>query len=471
MLAVIVVSFVATGLSAYFSFLSQNEDYHRQRLERKEQSVTRSMDYFLQRNQGALATDSVGPLLYDKVMELADVHNILLMLFDLRGQFILSSDDAFLRANAIPESVDYTILKQLSTGNRRALIEKDVNDRTFLLTYWYIFDKEGTPAVITCFPYFDLEPINHEELRLFLIRITEVYLVLFVMTALLGFLLSSYITKNIRQVAERMRTIDLRKENKPIEWKGSDEIGLLVKEYNARVKELEESARMLARSERESAWREMARQVAHEIKNPLTPMKLRIQHIQKAWDEQAPDFDAKLRKLTDTLIEQIDTLSRIAGEFSYFAQMPDARPERLDLNPLLSAAAELYENEPGIQILREYSDAEALYTRADKDRILRVLNNLLANARQAIPEGRTGVIRIGAECRDGRITLRVSDNGKGISEADRPRIFTPNFTTKASGTGLGLAMVKQIVEAVGGTIWFESREGEGTDFFVNLKAD
>lgn len=469
MLAIIVVSFVATGISAYVSFLSQNEQYHTQRLERKEQAVTRSMDYFLDKHEQVISPDSIGIVLYDKVMELADVHNILLVLFDLRGQFLMSSDDRLLKEKRIAQEVDYTILKQLSTGNKRAVVHKEADKSDYLLTYWYIFDSDGSPMLITCVPYFDTEPINREELSAFLIQISEIYLVLFLVTGLLGFLLSNYITKSLKRVAMQMKTIDLRGSNKPIEWKGEDEIGALVKEYNTAISELEQNAMLLARSERESAWREMARQVAHEIKNPLTPMKLRIQHIQKAWEDRVPDFDEKLQKLAETLIEQIDTLSRIAGEFSYFAQMPRANPEKVNLSSLARAATALYETGHTADITVTDDSTVPFFIIGDKDQMLRVFNNLIGNAYQSIPEGLKGKIQIILSRTENEILVEVRDNGKGISEADKPKIFTPNFTTKNTGTGLGLAMVKQIVENMRGEVWFDSEPGKGTSFFLRLK--
>jgi len=469
MLAIIVVSFLATGISAYVSFLTQNEEYHTQRLQRKEQSVTRSMDYFLEKHEAAISPDSIGTVLYDKVMELADVHNILLVLFDLQGQFLMSSDDELLEQKAIPHDVDYTILKQLSTGNARAVVRKETDSSDFLLTYWYIFDTKGAPMLITCVPYFDTEPINSEELTSFFIQISEVYVVLFIITALLGFLLSNYITKSLKRVAMQMKTIDLRGTNKPIEWEGDDEIGILVSEYNAAISELEQSARLLAVSERESAWREMARQVAHEIKNPLTPMKLRIQHIQKAWDDRVPDFDEKLQKLSDTLIEQIDTLSRIASEFSYFAQMPVAGSEQVHLPSMARAAAALYDGHSSAFIEVVENGQGPFEIMADKDQMLRVFNNLVSNAMQAMPEGTIGKITVIFSRNENQITVEVRDNGKGITEADKPKIFTPNFTTKTTGTGLGLAMVKQIVENMLGAVWFESEVGRGTSFFLRFK--
>jgi two-component system, NtrC family, nitrogen regulation sensor histidine kinase NtrY len=187
----------------------------------------------------------------------------------------------------IAMEVDYTILKQLSTGNNRAVIEKGDEGSYYLMAFWYFRDSNSVPIAIVSVPYFDTEEINPQELRDFLYGLGRVYIALFIITGLLAYFLANYITKSLHAIADSLRRVDIRRKNDPIVWKASDEIGALVHEYNRMLSELENSLEKLAKSERESAWREMARQVAHEIKNPLTPMKLRIQHLQRAWKTAA----------------------------------------------------------------------------------------------------------------------------------------------------------------------------------------
>jgi nitrogen fixation/metabolism regulation signal transduction histidine kinase len=234
------------------------------------------------------------------------------------------------------------------------------------------------------------------------------------------------------------------------------------------LRELEKSANMLAREERESAWREMAKQVAHEIKNPLTPMKLRVQHLLRSWDDKAPDFDQKLKVYVHSMTEQIDTLSRIANEFSNFAKMPKPNLEHFDVVKLVESATEIYQNQSDYDFnLRVYhvDNPEVI---SDRDQMVRVLNNLVTNAIQAIPEGTRGKIDVAVREFKNRIFIRVSDNGVGISESGKEKIFVPNFTTKSTGTGLGLAMVKNIVSSSGCNVFFWSKEGKGASFYIEL---
>ena len=247
-----------------------------------------------------------------------------------------------------------------------------------------------------------------------------------------------------------------------------DEIGSLVSEYNRMILELSKSAELLAKSERESAWREMAKQVAHEIKNPLTPMKLSVQHLKRIWKDDAPDGDQKMERLTQTIIEQIDTLSSIATEFSNFAKMPKANLERVDVQQTLLNIIDLFNDSNDIEILFHNQTIENRIVLADKEQLLRVFNNIMKNAIQSIPKERKGIIEIDLKLENDSYTISIKDNGGGIASDVLDKIFVPNFTTKTGGMGLGLAMVKSIVEEFNGKIWFETKSDEGTIFYVSL---
>ena len=234
------------------------------------------------------------------------------------------------------------------------------------------------------------------------------------------------------------------------------------------IKELEQSAHKLARSERESAWREMAKQIAHEIKNPLTPMKLSIQYLRRAIDSGDPNVLELSKKVTKTLEEQIENLSSIATAFSSFAKMPKVNNEIINLNELVKSIADLFAREGRAEVSFN-SEAKLPMVFADKNQLISLFNNLLKNAMQSIPEGRAGFIDLHIRDEDGWVIASVSDNGSGIPKENYEKVFVPNFTTKSSGTGLGLAISKQIIEGSGGDLWFESKENVGTTFFVKLK--
>ncbi len=212
----------------------------------------------------------------------------------------------------------------------------------------------------------------------------------------------------------------------------------------------------------------MAKQIAHEIKNPLTPMKLNVQQLLKAWKDKAEGFDSKIEKFTENQIEYIDNLSAIATAFSSFARMPRPAPVKMDLIEQISRAVELYLKTENLHFEVNYGNLSSVFITADKEQINGIFSNLLKNAVQAIPAGKKGVIKIDLVCYSDVVKVSLKDNGTGIPENMRERLFTPNFTTKSSGMGLGLSIVKRFTETAGGKVWFESLSGGGTTFYVEL---
>ena len=293
-------------------------------------------------------------------------------------------------------------------------------------------------------------------------------IILFLLAIVIAVVISGKITKPLRLIQKKFREIELGKKNEPISYESQDEIGSLVKEYNRMVAELSKSAELLAKSERESAWREMAKQIAHEIKNPLTPMKLSVQHLQKAWKDKAPNWDEHLSRVSKTLIKQIDTLSAIATGFSNFAQIPKANNEVVDSIVIIKNSVNLFEDTKNIKVTIDLHQNKRVNVFADKEQLLQVFNNLIKNAIQAIPDNVEGLIKIELFTSENTLKVKVVDNGKGISDELKDKLFTPNFTTKTSGMGLGLTIAKNIVENANGTIWFETEIGKGTTFFVEL---
>jgi len=466
-IAMILVSFFATGIFAYTNFKSRNEVYHSSRLERKEKAIQASMDYFLEQ-QGEVNTDSIPIIFSDKICELADVHNLDLNLYDLSGKLLISSNPNIFTENDIPQKVSTSILQKLTDGDVRIVLEKGKDNDEFYLAYWHFSDLEGRPLAVTNIPYFDIQNENRQEIENFLIDLILIYVGLFIAASILALLLSNYITQSLQRIGDKMKGVDLGKTNTPLEWETNDEIGSLVTEYNRMLKEAEKSAIATARSERESAWREMAKQVAHEIKNPLTPMKLRIQYLQRAMDDKDPDWEDKFKNTAVSLINQIDTLTNIANEFSNFAQMPKAKEQNIELSAVIEDAIQIFSLESDVEMTFT-TQTEHTNITADKDQILRVFNNLLKNAIQAIPVDRKGEISIYLKEYNGMVKVEIQDNGSGVPEEIQENIFIPNFTTKSKGMGLGLAMVKNIIENHGGEIWFKTKKDEGTTFYLTFK--
>jgi|GEM_PF-5523285 len=302
----------------------------------------------------------------------------------------------------------------------------------------------------------------------FLSHIISIYVFLFLIAYAIVFALVSSITRPLHTLSRHLKSIRLNKTNEKLSWPNPDEIGQLIQNYNSMVDELQKSAEILAKTERDNAWKEMARQVAHEIKNPLTPMKLSIQYLQSAAKRMD---EAQLRemvsKVSTTLIEQIDNLSHIATEFSHFGSMPRAKNSRVVLNDVVISVHNLFRERDDMDI-QCYVPIDDIIVFADKDQLIRILNNLLKNAIQAIPPDRRGKITVRLEKRDNKAVISVEDNGVGIPDEMKDKIFEPNFTTKSSGTGLGLALSRSMVESFNGKLYFHSTVGKGTTFYLEI---
>ncbi len=302
-------------------------------------------------------------------------------------------------------------------------------------------------------------------------RFTQALLNTYVFLFLIGFVisisLSEYIRTPLVELGKTLKAVKLNKTNKKINWEGQDEIGKLIHEYNQMIEKLEDNAQLLAQTERDSAWREMSKQVAHEIKNPLTPMKLSLQHLERCISMERDDIEQITLRMCSTLMSQVENLKQIADEFSNFGSLPRANNEKVILNNIAETIHDLFRKREDMDIrLIEPIDDIGVY--ADKNHLVRILNNLVKNSIQAIPSDRKGVIELKLWKEETKAIIRVRDNGAGIPDQMKDQIFKPKFTTKSSGSGLGLAIAANMVESMGGSIYFESEDGRGTDFFVEL---
>ena len=293
------------------------------------------------------------------------------------------------------------------------------------------------------------------------------YVFLFLLGFAISISLSQYIRNPLLVLGETLKNVKLNKQNRKIAWTGTDEIGNLISEYNQMIDKLETNADLLAQVERDNAWREMSMQVAHEIKNPLTPMKLSLQYLQKTLDGDPKKAHTLTKRMCDTLMDQVDNLQQIADEFSNFGGLPKTQNRPVLLNDLVETIHDLFRNrqDMGIHLIEPIDDISVY---ADKNQLLRVLNNLVKNSIQAIPEDKKGYIELRLWKEENKAYISVRDNGIGIPYDQQDQIFKPKFTTKTSGTGLGLAIAANMIETMGGSIRFNSKAGIGTEFFVEL---
>ncbi|WP_377118267.1 sensor histidine kinase [Mucilaginibacter litoreus] len=402
--------------------------------------------------------------------ELANTYAADLSLYDLNGALLLTTQ---------PKIYDYGLLNRRINGRAFAVLngmqksEFLSEERIGLLTYKAAYTpirnlKHETIAYLQL-PYFSNTADYSERIGALLNIMINVYALVFIAIGLFAIVIARQITAPLNFIQYNLSKTIYGKKNEPIKWERDDEIGALVKEYNNMIAALEHSALKLAQSEREIAWREMAKQVAHEIKNPLTPLKLGLQLLEKSWRDKDPKFDQKFERFSKSFVEQIESLSSIASEFSAFAKMPDTRIERLNVFEILNQAITIFKQMDNVNIVYQSLDTP-FFVDADRDQLLRCFNNLLKNAIEATPEDRKCEIEINYLITTKNILLTIKDNGNGIPEAMREKIFEPNFTTKSSGTGLGLAFVKNSIENANGKVWFDTITNQGTTFYLSFPA-
>jgi nitrogen fixation/metabolism regulation signal transduction histidine kinase len=406
-----------------------------------------------------------------KLKEYAHLFNTDISLFSKEGNLFNASEprlyDLGLAASLVNPQA-YSDLKQNKTS--ATSVNEKAGELNYLSLYTPLFSNKKELIGFVNLPYYAKKADLVNELSGIISAFINVYVILFVISILSGLILAGYITRPLQLIKQQIANITLGKQNETIKWQSNDEIGKLVSEYNQMLVKLEDSANLLAQSERESAWREMAKQVAHEIKNPLTPMKLNLQYLQHLMKNNPDDFKEKFEKASAGIIEQIDSLANIANEFSSFAKFPKTNLQAINLTEIIKTSVLTFESHKNISIIDRILTNDFLVL-GDKDQALRVFNNVLKNAVQALDEVNEPKIEIDLEDKGESVIISIKDNGCGIDPDLKQKLFTPNFTTKTTGSGLGLAMVKNIMQGFDGKVWFESETGKGTCFYLEfLKA-
>ena len=472
-LLVSLLSFIIIGVVTILFFVKRYDRNNQDRLSRAIQIMVNEVQNKLDANnsldEGQLFFDSGTNREVERLMrEISEIHGTDVNLYDTAGTLRVSSNPLIYNKGVLSEKMNpiaYYNLNRLKAV--QFVAEEQMGKVDYISVYSPVRDDQGNAFAYLNIPSYSTQGELKQEIANFLVTIINLNAFIFLVAGAIALFITNRITHSFTLIGEKMRDINLQRINQEIQWKRRDEIGELVKEYNKMVHKLDQSAEALAKSEREGAWRQMARQVAHEIKNPLTPMKLSIQYLQKAIDNNSPNVKEMTGNVARTLVEQIDHLSKIASDFSQFANIGNPRKEMFDLHDLLYSLTSLYKSTENV-IFKWNPIPQRVMLFADKTQLNRLFTNLLQNAIEAPENKMTRIVELDESLEGDFIIVNIRDNGGGIPANMQEKIFAPNFTTKSSGTGLGLAMSKSIAEQALGDIWFETVEGEGTVFHVKL---
>jgi signal transduction histidine kinase len=465
MILLVLVASVLIAAVTLYQYSEQSKDYHNQRLERKESQLLSSINYVIRSTTWPRETEYLDLIFKDKIYEIADNLKVEFNIYDLGGSLVKSSKPSF-ENDTLVTCMSADILNNLMNSVDKRYVEtNEILGGHYRTSFTVFTDFKSKPLGILNVPYYEDDSFNDDELNEFLVRLGYAYFIMLWMAVAFAFFVSRYITKSLKTISDKMYETRLEKRNQKIELKGaSEEISALVESYNSMIDELEESAVKLATSEREQAWREMAKQVAHEIKNPLTPMRLTVQNFQRKFDPNDPEAHQKVDEYSKTLIQQIDTMSSIASAFSNFAKMPAQKNETLNVVEVVDLALDIFSED----YLTFTCKKKEIIAKLDRTQLIRIITNLVKNAIQAISQVDNPKVDIELGDNNENFFITVSDNGHGISDENKHKVFEPKFTTKTSGMGLGLAMIKNIIETYKGTITFTSTESEGSTFKVTL---
>jgi len=460
MLVLIFFSFLAVGTSTILRYQSKNKEYHKERLKRKDRAVVQSIKHMTQPEKLSLEEQFIQT---NTLKKISSIHKLNINIYDLEGVFVATSNTK----NFTKPQISDVLLTQIITkiNNTKTNKVREIQEREGGLDIYTVLYNNKKAYAILNIPYNSKE-INdvNQEIKTEVLVLVKIYTFLFIISGLTAVFLLKQITKPLHILTQKLKDVEITKQNEPIFWPVNDELGMLISQYNNLIKELKEKAEKLAKSERQGAWKKMAQQIAHEIKNPLTPMRLSVQHFEKTSQNNDDVFNQKVKEFTSTMIQQIDAMSAVVSAFSNFASLTKQVSEKFQLEKEVEKIADLYKKEGVVFEPNEVG----CYVKIDKTHLTRVLNNLIQNAIQSISQKKENKINLKIKNNKTFWCIEITDNGQGIKEEIKNKIFEPNFTTKNSGMGLGLAMVKNIINDFEGEISFITKLGVGTTFFVKI---
>ncbi len=464
-LGLLIVTFIVVAVAVIYRSAELSEQKQKKVLNEKMQSVLVELMHKLSQSEELenLNPDYINFLL----VKFSNVFFTDINLYDLSGELIASSRNVVFEKGLIGKRMNPKAFRYLSVEKKSDYIQLEkIGTQKYLSAYIPFRNVHNKTIAYLNLPYFAKDKEVEADVATLVTAFLNIFVFLFLITGLFTVFITNRITLPLSNIQEKLKLFSLGGKNETIIYNSKDEIGALVTEYNKTVEELNKNIELLAQKEREGAWKEMAKQIAHEIKNPLTPMKLSIQHLKYIWKDESQDRDKKLNDTVDLIVRQIDNLAEIATAFSDFSKMTIAQKSKFDIISLIKDQVELHSKEVIISV--SYKSNEPLYINADEKQISRVFQNILANAIQSIPEDRKPEINIKVKIEESEISISICDNGIGMNKETQQRLFEPNFTTKNSGMGLGLAIVKQIVENNSGNISFTSILGKGSCFKIKF---
>ncbi|MBL7841370.1 MAG: HAMP domain-containing histidine kinase [Cyclobacteriaceae bacterium] len=379
------------------------------------------------------------------------------------GTLITTSQPLIFENQLLSPYLDPAVFRRMKRGEATFVATDHVGSLEFYVAYAKILAPEtGEMLGILGIPFFQSGASIEQMQITVLANIISIFTLVFIVLLIVSFFVTKWLTAPLRMITQTLGRISLTRTNEPLEWQSDDEIGLMVREYNHMLDTLSASKRELEKNQREKAWREIAQQVAHEIKNPLTPMKLTLQQLER--NLQHEEGNDKLKKAVLSLLSQVNSLDELASSFSSFAKMPEPVMKPIELISLLNRVISLHAHESEITLHTEITEAAVL---ADDQLLGRILSNIILNGIQAVPRDRKPSITITVLVRASYYNISITDNGSGIDDELKDKVFLPHFTTKKTGSGLGLAIARQGIEQMGGRISF-STGPSGTTFQIDL---
>ncbi len=457
-------SIIGSTAMSYLIIKKSTDEQSVTEMQNKFEALMKTLDYAVSHTNITQDKDLVN-ILQNEIYEISDINKHDVILYDLQGNYLVSNKELNLVAQKkIPHE---TLMNVLESDKRVDVQEYDQKvGSNVTSSYMILRNNMLEPIAIVYFPFYHNDNIYAGAFNKYVQYIILVNLFLILLSIWLSWVISKNLTKTITRISELItRTTLFGREMKPIKYFQNDELSGLVKSYNKMIYQIEDQKMLLANKEREEAWREMAKQVAHEVKNPLTPMKLLIQNFERKFDKNDPEIDQKVRNLSRSLVDQIDLVATVASAFSEFAKLPPKNDEFFNLKEELENLVRVFNDDGNIYF---HANKDMMPVRMDRIYLSRIFTNLITNAKQAVSEQRKSIINIDAELFNKKIIIVIEDNGIGIPKDKLEQIFEPNFTTKNSGMGLGLTMVKKMIEEYKGDISVKSEEGKGTKFTIIL---